>query len=125
MPSRRRRRPGGLTVGFVIVPAGPAALAFPPWVRRLLRPARAARLKAKLSHDAGRYVCNYLCWRALEAANRANGPLVAFIHVPKVQRGLLPRRQGMRRTFTLDSLVWAGEAILLASVAEARRPRRA
>lgn len=107
----------------VVARGGPAALPYAPWSRRLLRPARGARVKARLSHDAGRYVCNYLCWRALEAASRTDGPLVAFIHVPKIRSIPRPARHGMRPPFTLAGLARAGEAILLAVAAEARRPR--
>ncbi|HET9904707.1 MAG TPA: pyroglutamyl-peptidase I, partial [Xanthobacteraceae bacterium] len=33
---------------------------------RLVRAARRARMPARLSHDAGQYLCNYTYWRALE-----------------------------------------------------------
>ena len=55
--------------------------------RGCLAAARAARVPAVLSRDAGRYLCNYLCWRAAEATRRKGGPrLAAFVHVPKVAR---------------------------------------
>ncbi|MDO9414271.1 MAG: pyroglutamyl-peptidase I [Pseudolabrys sp.] len=55
------------------------ARAMPAPQRQLLAAARAAGVPAKLSRDAGLYLCNYLCWRASEAG----GPeLAAFVHVP-------------------------------------------
>ena len=64
---------------------------------------------AALSRDAGRYLCNYLCWRAAEAAGKKGGPrLAAFVHVPKIAR--TARRPGKRRKLTLDDLTRAGAA---------------
>lgn len=94
---------------------GPAALALRAPAQRLLAAARATGIPARLSRDAGRYLCNYLCWRASEAAAKAgpgNGPrIVTFVHIP-------PAR-GAR----LDALVRAGEAIVLAALAAARAQR--
>lgn len=51
--------------------------------RRLLRAAQTSVLTARLSHDAGAYLCNYLLWRATEAAQKSDGPKFAsFVHVP-------------------------------------------
>jgi pyroglutamyl-peptidase len=83
---------------------------------QLLAAARSARVPAYLSRDAGRYLCNYLCWHAAEAVARAEGPrLAAFVHVPPLP---LPRTPG--RLTTAD-LARAGEAILMAVAAAARR----
>jgi pyroglutamyl-peptidase len=109
----RRPRAGSIAPG-----AAPSiALRIP--AQRLLKAARSAGVKAALSRDAGRYLCNYLCWRATEAAARPNGPKVAaFIHVPKV------RGKGSRRApLTFDQLVRAGEAIVRAAIAGARTSR--
>jgi pyroglutamyl-peptidase len=71
-----------------IVPNGPGALSFGAPAARLALAARGARVQAVISRDAGRYLCNYLCWRAIEAAGKSSGPtLVAFIHVPKPRHG--------------------------------------
>jgi pyroglutamyl-peptidase len=92
-------------------------MAFGPHTRRLLRAAQACGVEAKLSRDAGSYLCNYLCWRALEAAHAGNGPrLTAFVHVPPVAPG----------PATAVGLAKAGEALLLqmaalAKVSPARR----
>jgi pyroglutamyl-peptidase len=88
--------------------------------QRLVKAARSTGVKAALSHDAGRYLCNYLCWRAAEAAGRPHGPKVAaFVHVPKVRAA----RGARRAPLTFDRLLRAGEAIVLAAIAGARTPR--
>ena len=70
----------------VIEPAAGAALPLRVPAQQLVAAVRAAGLAAARSGDAGGYLCNYLCWRAGEAAARAGGPrLVAFVHVPNVQ----------------------------------------
>jgi pyroglutamyl-peptidase len=90
--------------------------------RRLLQAARMARVRAALSHDGGRYLCNALYWRALEAASQPDGPrLAAFIHVPKVPRHSVPRAHLRRRQVNMADLRRAGEAILRAVIAAARR----
>jgi pyroglutamyl-peptidase len=112
---------GQLSMSTSIVPGGPAALAFDVPAHRLVLAARAARVPVQASRNAGRYLCNYLCWQAIKAADRAKGPrIVAFIHVPKVRRE--NRRKNGRRPLppTLEELVRAGEAILLTVVALAR-----
>jgi pyroglutamyl-peptidase len=102
-----------------IAPDAAASLAMRIPAQRLLKAARSARVKAALSRDAGRYLCNYLCWRAAEAAARPDGPKVAaFVHVPKV-RG----RGAPRAPLTFAALLRASEAIVLAAVASARTSR--
>ncbi|NVN87076.1 MAG: pyroglutamyl-peptidase I [Rhodopseudomonas sp.] len=104
---------------------GSAAQSFGPHTARLLRAALATGIDARASRDAGRYLCNYLSWRAIEACGDADGPrLAAFVHVPAVPRDVTPRRQASGRV-TAEQLVDAGEAILLAMVGEARRVARA
>jgi pyroglutamyl-peptidase len=102
-----------------IAPGTPATLPLRAPAARLLRAARAAGVPAALSRDAGRYLCNYLCWRAAEAARTGLPRLVAFIHVPSVlsARGQ-PR---LRPALTLEDLTRAGEAILREVVIAARR----
>jgi pyroglutamyl-peptidase len=80
---------------------------------RLRQAARTAGVPAAISHDAGRYLCNALFWRALDAAARRGGPrVVVFVHVPR-----------LRPNLTQADLVRAGEAILLGVLAAARRLR--
>jgi pyroglutamyl-peptidase len=99
-----------------------AAAALPMRVpaQRLVKAAQVAGATAAPSRDAGRYLCNYLCWRAAEAAARPDGPaLVAFVHVPRVRMAGGPRSAPL----TFDRLMRAGEAILRAAIATARTAR--
>jgi pyroglutamyl-peptidase len=103
-----------------IAPGAAASLPLRAPKQRLVIAARATGMNAALSQDAGRYLCNYLCWRATEAAARPNGPRVAaFVHVPKV-RGT-PGGRGA--PLTIDQLLRAGEAIVRAAVISARTTR--
>jgi pyroglutamyl-peptidase len=86
--------------------------------RHLLGAARAARVRAQLSRDAGRYLCNYVYWRALEAS-RSGTPLAQFIHIPPTAAGARPK--GRKRRVSHAALARAGEAILLALLAAHRR----
>lgn len=80
---------------------------------RLLAAAKSQGLPAALSRDAGRYLCNYLYWRAVEAAAKPPGPkLVAFIHVPPVQRSSARPGYWPRRAPDFAALLRAAEAIL-------------
>jgi pyroglutamyl-peptidase len=98
----------------------PAALTLPAPTRSLLGAVRAARLPATLSHDAGGYLCNYLAWQAAEAARRPRGPrLAGFIHVPDIRHHARPRAAKTR--LALDDLTRAGERLLVALAAAARR----
>lgn len=104
-------RDGRYNTHGAIVP-GADAMAFGPHTNRLLRAAQASGVEVKLSRDAGSYLCNYLCWRALEAAKARTGPrLAAFVHVPPVAPG----------PATAAELAKAGEALLLQMAALARR----
>jgi len=112
-------------------------------VARLVAAARTARVAAAPSRNAGAYLCNYVYWRALEAAARPDGPgRVIFIHVPPVGlkeqrkklfkrpvKRLAKKRPERRRTRKpgapgLNDLVRAGEAIVLAMNSLATKPRR-
>ena len=102
-----------------IVSSGPPALPLPAQARHLLAAARSARVPIMFSRDAGRYLCNYLCWRAAEATAR-NGPrLAAFVHVPPIARAA--RRPGKRRRLTFNDLLRAGSCFLVTIAAAARR----
>jgi pyroglutamyl-peptidase len=95
----------------------PALAGLAPF-RHLLGATRAARVPARMSRDAGRYLCNYSYWRALEAS-RSGTPLAQFIHIPPVANGQRPK--GRKRRTYHAALVRAGEAILLALLAAHRR----
>ncbi|MGD9920753.1 MAG: pyroglutamyl-peptidase I [Pseudorhodoplanes sp.] len=71
-------------------------------------------LPARLSRDAGDYLCNYTLWLATRAAGQRDGmELSAFIHVPKLSLRITP-----------EALLAAGEAVLDTTIAALRRKRR-
>jgi len=84
----------------------------------LLGSVRGCAVPARLSRDAGRYLCNYAYWRALERA-RHGRPLVQFVHIPLVRRNPRPGRG--RRSPTLRALIAAAERLLIALLAASRR----
>ncbi len=107
------------TRGQTIAPGGPTHLAFGTHALPLLQAARATGIAAMLSHDAGRYLCNYLSWMAIVAARRqVRAPVVAFIHVPLVAR---PPAASTATGIGFEELVDAGEALLTTMVKLARR----
>jgi pyroglutamyl-peptidase len=115
---------GFMPVEEVIERDGPAQLRLRVPVAGFLAAARNSGVPAAPSHDAGDYLCNYLCWRASRIAQTVRGArIVAFIHVPRVRAMVLPRARGRRPASTLGDLVAAGEAILTAATGAARRPR--
>jgi pyroglutamyl-peptidase len=109
---------GRLPAASTIAAGEPAMLHLRAPMQRLLMAARSAGLPAALSHDAGRYLCNYLCWRAAESAQRGTPRIAAFIHVPQIHREHLHRPRRARLTF--DNLLAAGEAIVRAAISSAR-----
>jgi pyroglutamyl-peptidase len=105
-----------------IAPGKPPYLKSQAPVRSLIAAGRGCGTDVRLSRDAGRYLCNYLYWRALEVADAARKPpLVQFIHIPLARRKAQPRARGKRRRPTLDALTRAAEAMLVALLADARR----
>jgi pyroglutamyl-peptidase len=60
---------------------------------RLLGAVRPSSFPARLSRDAGRYLCNYAYWCALERALETPA-LVQFVHIPSIK--LPPRRRRSR-----------------------------
>jgi pyroglutamyl-peptidase len=97
----------------VIKLRGPATLAGNAPFARLAGAAAGTRQ----SRDAGRYLCNYVYWRALEQV-RGTRPLVQFVHIPPV--GTKPRRRS-KKPATPAQLLKAAEAILIALIAASRR----
>jgi len=99
-----------------IVPHQPHARGPAPFIR-LAAASRSARVPTRLSRDAGKYLCNYVYWRSLEASR--SGTLAQFIHIPPVSR--VPRTPGKRRRMSPARLARAGETILLALLTAQRR----
>ena len=85
----------------------------------LLGALRTSGFPARLSRDAGRYLCNYSYWRALERA-RGSRPLVQFIHIPPVRLGSRRQRRDRRR-LAFRPLLAAAEMLLTALIAASRR----
>jgi pyroglutamyl-peptidase len=82
---------------------------------------RASGVPTRLSRDAGRYLCNFAFWHALEAAAAAGGPaIVQFVHVPLVRTVPIPVSRRRRRWLTPADLDNAAEAILLVLVSAAK-----
>jgi pyroglutamyl-peptidase len=102
---------------------GAGAMPFGAHTASLLRAARLTGIDARLSRDAGAYLCNYLSWRAIEATRQPGGPALAqFIHVPLIARdGAAPAAPS---GITLEQLVDAGEAMLLELVKLTRQTVR-
>jgi pyroglutamyl-peptidase len=108
---------GRIPLAATILPDGPATIPLRAPAQRLLSAARTTGVPVVLSRDAGRYLCNYLCWRAAEAASTGAPRLVTFVHVPAVQR---VQSQSRPKSLTLDDLLEAGEAIVRSAVIAAR-----
>jgi pyroglutamyl-peptidase len=79
---------------------------------------RTSAAPARLSRDAGRYLCNYLYWRALEQIR--GGQLVQFVHIPPVSNRPRPRRRAKQPPPTLAQLLRTAEALLIALVTASR-----
>jgi pyroglutamyl-peptidase len=84
-----------------------------------LQAATRTGVPVRCSIDAGKYVCNFAYWRALELAVD-RGSLVQFVHVPKVRTAKPRRRADRAPELTQADLFRAGEAILRALVTAAR-----
>lgn len=92
---------------------GPAQRSLAAAPMQLLRALREAGAPARLSRDAGRYVCNALAWRAYgwaQAGARADGGqrLAVFVHIPRA--GMIPA----------PTLTRAAEALLVALTGQYR-----
>lgn len=107
-----------------LLPRGPSVLRLTAPARELLRLARQTGAKARLSSDAGRYVCNAAIFHTLHATRGKTSPLIAFVHIP-YPRGRGKTRAGFVATRpTMAALKRAGEAILIALAQAAARTGR-
>jgi pyroglutamyl-peptidase len=109
---------GGAPRAAKIAPGGPSAIALPAPAAQLLAAARATRVPAARSHDAGRYLCNYLCWQAAAAAKSGKLRLAAFVHVPMIRYKTRPRRG--KPHLSADDLARAGAWLVMVIAAAAR-----
>jgi pyroglutamyl-peptidase len=107
------------------IAGGADAMMFGPHTAKLLRAAVGTGIDARVSRDAGSYLCNYLSGRAIAATCGDDGPrLAAFVHVPPLARGGASPRKGATHRITLEELVDAGEAMLLEMVRLTRQAVR-
>ncbi len=104
-----------------LIPGAPQILPVhaPAW--RLLHAARNAGVNARLSVDAGSYICNAAFYQCLDTARRDGAPaLVTFVHIPW-PRGRARCKSGRRdRRPTMKKLEQAGVAIFLALISTLR-----
>ena len=109
-------------VSRTIDPTAPATRRFGPHTHHLMQAAKATGLDARCSINAGAYLCNYLSWRAIEAAEHHPRalPLAAFVHVPPVPRDAHSGKPG---AVSFEQLVDAGEVMLTALIQRARAAR--
>jgi pyroglutamyl-peptidase len=110
-PDADRRKPHDRS----ITPGAPVSRSGHAPFMRLLAAAR-GRFPSRLSCDAGRYLCNYVFWQALQRTENGR-PLVQFVHIPPRKAR---RRSGKSPHFS--QLVAAAEGVLIALIA-ARRLR--
>jgi pyroglutamyl-peptidase len=92
-----------------------------PAARRLLGALRGARVRARLSRDAGNYLCNASLYLSLDPGRR-KPPLVTFIHIPPPAERRPRRRGPIGDQSSMGALLRACEAALRTLIAEARRP---
>jgi pyroglutamyl-peptidase len=91
-------------------------------VRKLIAAARTAGVPTRLSRDAGRYLCNAGLFACLDIARRREHPrCIALVHIPHPRLRFPARSRHRKPSPTKRALERAGEAILVAFIAEARR----
>jgi pyroglutamyl-peptidase len=107
--------------GAIVLGGPPSLRGRAPFVR-LVSAARGHGVAVRPSRDAGRYLCNYAYWCALERA--PTGALVQFVHVPQVSTHSQPQERSRHRSVSLAQLAAASEAILIALTAARRNSFR-
>ncbi len=105
-----------------VIAAGQRALSGNAPFPRLLYALRRAALPARLSRDAGTYLCNYAYWHALRGV-QGGRPLVQFVHIPSIRSTRRPPKF-RRSTPPLSRIVAAGENLLIALIAASRHSNR-
>lgn len=117
---------GDLPAAPCLQPAGPDAHSVTLPVRLILGRLRALGLPARLSRDAGGYICNAVLYAALSRRAGHHVPRrCGFIHVPAslgMHHG--PRCAGRTTTLTREDAVAGGLAILEETLRARRQPVR-
>lgn len=116
LPDAGRHRPQHRTIEMGAPPARTGRAPF----SHLAAALRGRKAPARISRDAGTYLCNYAYWRALAAAPSGQ-PLVLFVHLPIVRMPSMPRRRLKRRSLSLPQIIGAAENLLIALAAAAKR----
>jgi pyroglutamyl-peptidase len=93
----------------IITPGAPVSLRGNTPFMRLLAAAR-GRFPSRLSRDAGRYLCNYVYWQALQRTE--NGRLVQFVHIPALRKA----KYRSDKSASFDQLVRAAESVLISLI---------
>lgn len=88
---------------------------------RLRWAGRSHGLKCEFSRDAGRYVCNYAFWRALDTTTSNAQRLAAFIHIPSIKPATAKPGHARRPLPSLSMLTHTAAAILASLVAACRK----
>jgi pyroglutamyl-peptidase len=95
----------------VLIPGAPKLLKITSPSTALVKAARATGARARLSNDAGGYVCNAAIFHMLNGMRGEKAPPVAFVHIP------WPREYaGGRHRPSFAALQRAAEAMLAAMV---------
>lgn len=95
----------------VLAPGAPRVLKITAPAAMLVKAARATGARARLSSDAGDYVCNAAIFHMLNGMRGENAPPIAFVHIP------WPREYaGGRHRPGFAALQRAAEAMLAAMV---------
>jgi pyroglutamyl-peptidase len=115
---------GGFVPKTRTIAAGAAHRLLPASLAMLLRRAgRSHGIKCEFSRDAGRYVCNYAFWQALETRAGNAQRLAAFIHIPNIKPAAAKRGRASRPLPSLADLTQTAAAILASLVAAYKRER--
>ena len=102
--------------GREVVHGAPRYLGARAPVQKLVAAVRETGTAVRHSRDAGRYICNASLFASLDTARRTGRPRqIAFIHIPWPRSHARPTRP------TIDALVRAGEAALVAMTAATKR----
>jgi pyroglutamyl-peptidase len=117
-PDASRHRPSR----SIIKLGGPRALTGHAPFAQLAGAVRACNVPVRLSRDAGRYLCNYIYWRALEQAAKGSA-LVQFVHIPSLSSNTRRKQRGGHYALSLANVIRAGESLLIALVAASRHRR--
>jgi pyroglutamyl-peptidase len=103
-----------------VAAGGPARLTTALGSPLLVNALRRRRVRARLSHNAGGYLCNYVFYRTLYwAARQESPPLVGFFHVPPVTCDA-----DVSSSMSAEALVVGGRLIVRHAAALARRAAR-